>query len=595
MEEETIQPLITSARFDERLPSVDDVKTNRDENEHSFVTALSPLDLSKPIEEDTMEQYANLVRTIMMQLNKTGDNKSLDYTDFKSALNIAGVEVLESRAMALFEATALLKQGYLMNPTDLEIALMINDSYPVNSSYIPTFELFATFDIQKCGSLTYEQFKECVNALSYEERSNPQDSAYLTYLFRKNVQQNDKMDFGTFVEVWCSKVADIKQVLGRRGLLKRHKSRDTMMRISGFFSSVWRYFQLKDILQREMTKPGYNIITQFEEVRQLIVDMRMKLQRQKDKERRATKIAARKQQRKGAVSASKYKRQISLILHNEGRKTRAMVEENRKMREKVMKDCKDAKLKVDLEYYQRKQEKMEQEVLEIQRTSADKLILCDQKLPEIPSSLYLTRESQLRLTDIKIMDLSQNTIVRIPSKGFFFHFSSLRKLCLSRNNLESIPGEISCLTSLEILRIEENYLSEIPAQIKSVKSLQILDVSNNKLTALPEELCTLAQLKILKVHSNRITALPSLVGGLKALQSIDLSNNRLSRLPDSFCDLKCLIQVNLSNNGIIDLPFNVGHLNKLEDLDISFNSLKVRCTVFLNKLASSFSITLSDN
>ena len=571
----TLQPLVTPARSRER--SYDNNKSNNTsgdggDGEYKLVTAVSWIELGEPLNEEIMERYGSMVRRVMNQMNKNG-NDTLNYIEFKMALSLANVDVLESRAIALYEVAALKKNNF-MNQTDFEIALMINDTYPVHSSYVSIFELFSTFDVDRDGMLDFEQFKECVNTLSHEERSSLKDSAFLAYLFRKNVQEG-KMDFNTFVTIWCTKIADVKHVLDRRGLLKQKRSRDTLRRISGIFSSVWRYFQLKDILQQEMTKPGYDIIFQFEEVRQRIVDLRIELQRKKDKERRSSKVTTRKQKRKEAITASNRRRKGSLIIQNESRKTQMMIDENRIMREKIMKDCEDAELQIDLEYHRKKQEKLNQEALEVQRTSADRLILCNQDLTEIPTKLYTSQESRLKLSDVKILDLSRNSIMKLPDTGFLFHLGSLRKLCLSRNSLINIPDEVSCLVNLEILKVEQNYLMSIPAKLGSLKSLQILDISNNKLSSLHVELCRMSSLKILKLHSNWIKELPSSMEGLKNLQSINFSNNQIAHLPDSFCSLDNLVHVDVSKNCLKDLPFHFGNLDKLEDLDISYNCLSV--------------------
>lgn len=570
--EDTICPLVTPTRYHARTSDDDTKRNNIFKNEHKLVTAVSRIDLSEPIDEQMIQNYGSVVRRVMKQMKKSR-NETLNFIDFKMALGLCNVEVLESRAMSLYHVTALRKNN-LMGEIDFEIALMINDSYPVHSSFVSIFELFSTFDVDNDGKLVFEQFKECINTLSYEERSDPKDSAFLAYLFKKNVQ-GEKMDFNTFVKLWCNKIADVKHVLGRRGLLKQKRSRDTLRKISGFFSSVWKFFQLKDILQQEMIKPGYNIITQFDEVRQRIVDLRIQLQRQKDKEKRASKVATRRQKRKGAISASKHKGEMSLILQNERAKTLLMVEENRAMREKIMKDCEDAELKIDLEYHKRKQEQLDLEALSIQRTLADRLSLHNQDLDEIPPILYSSQDSHFKLSDLKILDLSQNALMYLPSSGFFFHLTSLRKLCLSRNNLQAIPDEISCLSNLEILEVAENHLSSMPPDFNSLKYLQILDLSLNQIADFQEELCDLPKLKILKLHSNRITGLPSSIKGLTNLHAIDLSNNRVNRLPDNFCALNLLVQMNISSNTVSELPFHFGNLLKLEDLDVSYNCLRV--------------------
>ena len=163
------------------------------------MTAITHLDANKPINEEIIDVYAALSRKIVRLLNKTSSssssvqnkasddrkNVSFDYNDFKKALAIVNLNVLESRAMALFNAAMVDEKSNSLSRTELEIALMINDCYPTHSSFHSYYEMFASFDLNQCGRLNFEQFRECLTAFLLEEGRDPADTAYLAYLFRK--------------------------------------------------------------------------------------------------------------------------------------------------------------------------------------------------------------------------------------------------------------------------------------------------------------------------------------------------------------------------------------------------------------------------
>ena len=584
-----IQPIVTKERTNTKQNDAiasswisDRISvTNVEEN---FMTAITHLDVNEPINEEIIDVYATLGRKVLRVLKKSSNetngkddttkNALFNYDDFKKALGIVNVNILESRAMALFNSVMVDDKSNALSRTELEIALMINDCYPTPSSFHSYYEIFSSFDLDQCSRLNFEQFRECVNAFLLEEGRDPADTAYLAYLFRKRAHEG-KIDYNTFCKLWCSKFADVKRILGQRGMLKQKRRKSTIRRVSRFFSSVWRHFQLRDMLRQEMMKPGHDVITQFKGVRQRVVDLRTEVQRAKDKRNRLTKETMKRQKRKGVISASRRRKDMSVILRTEAEKTFTMMEENRIMREKLLNDCEVEKQNIELINRLKKRAQMNEEMEKIFESGGDRLILRDCHLDEIPTSLYSDQRSQLKLSSIKVADLSGNEFVELPVSNFFFHLISVRKLCLSRNRLVCIPDEISLMQNAEILLIEGNRLTKLPSRIEELNSLRVLDLSNNRLESVQDELGALVNLRVLKLHSNQITKLAHTVGNLKYLHSIDLSNNKLRHLPDSFCALERLVSANLSNNYLSDLPLSFGSLVQLEDLDISFNRIKV--------------------
>lgn len=118
-----------------------------------------------------------------------------------------------------------------------------------------------------------------------------------------------------------------------------------------------------------------------------------------------------------------------------------------------------------------------------------------------------------------------------------------RKLDLSGQNLERIPGNVFERTDLEELDVSNNRLTgAIQAEIRLLKNLKVLRAGNNKMTGVPAEIGQLNNLEILDLSNNRLTGLPNELGNLKNLKTFNISGNNYSsqdldiitkNLPDS--------------------------------------------------------------
>ncbi|XP_010521967.1 PREDICTED: LRR repeats and ubiquitin-like domain-containing protein At2g30105 [Tarenaya hassleriana] len=156
---------------------------------------------------------------------------------------------------------------------------------------------------------------------------------------------------------------------------------------------------------------------------------------------------------------------------------------------------------------------------------------------------------------VRVFDVSNNFIQSMP--GQISCFSSMQKLFLQGNGLsdESIQWEgIASLKRLTLLCISHNNLTTLPSVVGSLKSLRQLDVSNNKLTSLPTELGLLSHLEILKAKNNRISNIPASIGECGSLMEVDLSANLLLELPESLSNLCSLKTLEMSNTGVKSLP-----------------------------------------
>ena len=79
-------------------------------------------------------------------------------------------------------------------------------------------------------------------------------------------------------------------------------------------------------------------------------------------------------------------------------------------------------------------------------------------------------------------------------------------LDLSRQDISSLPAEISELTQLQHLDLGRNELITLPPEIGQLTNLQTLDLGGNKLATLPSVIGQLTNLQTLDVRDNPLDA-----------------------------------------------------------------------------------------
>ena len=105
--------------------------------------------------------------------------------------------------------------------------------------------------------------------------------------------------------------------------------------------------------------------------------------------------------------------------------------------------------------------------------------------------------------------------------------------------------------------MDRNQLETLPTEISQLTSLRRLDLTNNQLKELPTALFQLQRtITTLYLKGNQLEELPSEIFRLTALEELDLSNNQLKKLPAEVDQLTALMGLNLSGN-------------QLEELDLS--------------------------
>ncbi len=206
-------------------------------------------------------------------------------------------------------------------------------------------------------------------------------------------------------------------------------------------------------------------------------------------------------------------------------------------------------------------------------------------LSQVPSEVW-------HLSSLQKLDVSDNQLDSLPAE--LGYLSSLQELRVGGNQLDSLPAELGYLSSLQELWVGGNQLTSLPAEVWHLSSLQTLHVANNQLTSLPAEVRHLSSLQTLWVGGNRLTSLPAELGHLSSLQYLEASNNQLTSLPAELRLLSSLRMLDVAHNQLTSLPAEVGYLRFLEELYVDHNQL-TSLPAELGHLSSLQYLEASDN
>jgi Leucine-rich repeat (LRR) protein len=261
-----------------------------------------------------------------------------------------------------------------------------------------------------------------------------------------------------------------------------------------------------------------------------------------------------------------------LIKKEQEEKSRKRIDDKVLKNKLLLRQQENEKLK-RLEIIAGNEEKELLKLSEIRQLGYDQLDLSIKELHEIPITLYLTKESKIKLSYLQLLDLSHNMIEELPKNNFFYHCSELKKLSISQNRLKILPNDLLSCTKLEILEINSNRLSSLPTNLGIFIVLQRLNVYNNNLTELPLSIGLCVSLKYLNIHSNRLTSLPNTLGSCFQLEYLDVSCNQLKELPEDLQYLVSLIHCDFNHNNLSSLPQHLGNCLKLQYLDLSINQI----------------------
>ncbi|MDA1508491.1 DUF5011 domain-containing protein [Bacillus cereus group sp. TH36-2LC] len=153
-------------------------------------------------------------------------------------------------------------------------------------------------------------------------------------------------------------------------------------------------------------------------------------------------------------------------------------------------------------------------------TGLNALYIKNSNLTEVPQQV-------LELKELKILDLSRNTITTIPDN---MSFDKLRVLDLSYNKITAVPDSIWELPKLQALLLSNNKIKSIPEKKSKFLDLRIFDLANNELETLSVGLLhDLARLEVLNIQGGNNKKLEladvKLLKGLVGLKVLELNSD----------------------------------------------------------------------
>jgi Leucine-rich repeat (LRR) protein len=193
------------------------------------------------------------------------------------------------------------------------------------------------------------------------------------------------------------------------------------------------------------------------------------------------------------------------------------------------------------------------------------LDLSKRKYVDVPPSVFLYKK-------LKKLNLSRNQIESISND--FEQLKELELLDLGSNKLTTLPLQLSDLTALKRLDLRKNKFKNMPLVVTEMTQLTHLDLSSNRLKTLPNEIGKLTQLKVLDVSFNNFTTLPDALINLTNLEELSIRGNAINTIPDTLFQMKQLKKLNLRGNKFAYIPEQLEQLTQLEELDLSDNPLE---------------------
>lgn len=175
---------------------------------------------------------------------------------------------------------------------------------------------------------------------------------------------------------------------------------------------------------------------------------------------------------------------------------------------------------------------------EISKSSVKDLVLRNDKLIEIPSSLWKCSQlSSLFLASLGIKNLD----------GPFEKLKHIKRLELGAK-IKSLPSSIGRLDNLEELVLRFSKLKSIPPSLCKLKKLRKLEIDHANISSIPDDFDQLKQMEHLSLAGNKIKNFSGDYSGWKNLKSINLRANALETWPKGLEQLSALKNVELDCN-----------------------------------------------
>ncbi|PWA63216.1 Leucine-rich repeat-containing protein [Artemisia annua] len=157
-----------------------------------------------------------------------------------------------------------------------------------------------------------------------------------------------------------------------------------------------------------------------------------------------------------------------------------------------------------------------------------------------------------RLSDLRVIDLSENSLSGSVPSGFFDQCGSLRSISLAGNKFTGlVPDSLGKCSSLGAFNVsgvwslnrlrEESETGVVPDEIGACALLRSIDLSENSFSgSLPSTLQKLSLCNELDFHGNLLAdELSECIGEMGSLQTVDLSKNMFSGAVPSVIEFGC--------------------------------------------------------
>ena len=578
--------------------------------------------------------YRRMARKAWDELDKV-EEQAVTFDDFKRALDLVDVALIEPRAIRLFEACDLDKSG-VISMAEFEVALMMHDAAP--DAGVTPKDAFRTFDVDNSGTISRTAFPRVVDALCDDERGGggridsliakknkkrkkkgqaPTGGGKLDQVLRNvmqffnedyssssdddddddefsrsgdhrrrrmealfdsvDVDGSGAIDYDEFRMAWTALI-DVDSELKKRGVAAARAP--AVLRPFAFARNAATTINKRTLL-RLCKEEEQREQRAFQATKDRIEELRVEARQRRDVKRRERRAIREKRAHAAARdTALRNKERNAIRMKEQAARGRQRTEE------KIMKN----RLAAEEAATQRKnraklatqsKDKETDRIAAIRAAGLDYLTHAGTEDREMPKDIYAGSKARLRLADVVYADLGDNKFMELPERAFLTWFASLRFLRLTNNRLIKLPeDELVALGKLEVLKIDSNSLVALPETLSQLQELRELDASNNRLGEIESSLARplpskLSQkLRILNLASNRLATLPTgLCQHLMSLQDLRLRGNDLFELPVDLGDLVALTSLDVRSNKLHAVPESLGDLIHLKVLDLGLNQL----------------------
>lgn len=226
-----------------------------------------------------------------------------------------------------------------------------------------------------------------------------------------------------------------------------------------------------------------------------------------------------------------------------------------------------------------------------------------------PTAATTTSQQQNKTTrtncvlDLEILDVSFNHFVLLPANAFGT-LKRLRYLKVDNNELSMVADKaLEGLKNLKMVDMSSNKIVALPSELFRDQQHRIEEIylQNNSISVLsPDLFSNLTQLQALDLSTNQLTSAwinKNTFKGLIRLVLLDLSYNKINKLdPEIFTDLFSLQVLNLRSNQLDNLAADTfALLNNLHKLYLSHNRIKYLDAYSLNQLYALSELAIDNN